>query len=352
MVSNRLAFAALGIACVAAAGGGSYFATRHNALDQFTGAGTSAAPAVATTPAAVVSQPAPDVATPSVPTPALAAETTPGTVVEQPVPSTARVPSAAPVARTAQSTRPAVAAKPASRSTPASQQSPARVAQRAEPSTAPSDTNAPAWSAPVVAAEPPAVAQRPDERSADAQTPSTPAPATFQEVVVTADSVIGLRTDTALSSERARIEDRVEARVVRDVRVGGRVAIPAGTRALGSVVVVERGGKLKERARLGIRFHTLAMADGTRVPISTETIYRYGDAPGDASAKKIGGGAIAGAILGAIIGGGKGAAIGATTGAAGGGAVVMSGDRSEAEFPAGADVTARIVSPVTVTLER
>jgi hypothetical protein len=171
-------------------------------------------------------------------------------------------------------------------------------------------------------------------------------------VTVAADSVIGLQTDTTLSSERARVEDRVEAHVVRDVRAGGRVAIPAGTRALGSVVIVERGGKLRDRARLGIRFHTLALPDGTRLPVTTETIYRYGDAPGNGSAAKIGGGAVAGAILGAIIGGGKGAAIGATTGAAGGSAAVMAGDRSEAVFPAGAQVTARILSPITVTVDR
>ena len=158
--------------------------------------------------------------------------------------------------------------------------------------------------------------------------------------------------ETTLSSEHARIEDRVEARVVRDVRVGGRVAIPAGARAFGSVVVVERGGKMRDRARLGIRFHTLALADGTRLPITTETIYRYGDAPGNSSAAKIGGGAVAGAILGAIIGGGKGAAIGATTGAAGGGAAVMASDRSEAVFASGAEVTARIVAPVTVAVDR
>jgi hypothetical protein len=183
---------------------------------------------------------------------------------------------------------------------------------------------------------------------------STPEPAEpeFEELTVAADSVIGLQTETALSSENARVEDRVEAHVVRDVRVNGRVAIPAGARALGSVVVVERGGKLRDRARLGIRFHTLALADGTRLPMTTETIYRYGDAPGNGSAAKIGGGAVAGAILGAIIGGGKGAAIGATTGAAGGSAAVMAGDRSEALFPAGAQITARILSPITTTVDR
>ena len=122
---------------------------------------------------------------------------------------------------------------------------------------------------------------------------------------------------------------------MRDVRVGSEVAIPAGARALGSVTLVERGGKFKDRARLGIRFHTLVLADGTRLPITSETIYRNGDAPGNASAAKIGGGAVAGAILGAIIGGAKGAAIGAAAGAGGGTAAVMAGDAQRGDVPVG-----------------
>jgi hypothetical protein len=164
--------------------------------------------------------------------------------------------------------------------------------------------------------------------------------------------VIGLQMDNAISSERARVEDRVVARVSRDVRVGSAVAIPAGTRALGTVVAVERGGRVRERASIGIRFHTLELRDGTQLPIRTDTIYRYGEAPGNGSAAKIGGGAVAGAILGAIINGGKGAAIGAATGAGAGTAAVMTGDRNAAVFPAGSDVTARILSPITVSIER
>jgi hypothetical protein len=182
--------------------------------------------------------------------------------------------------------------------------------------------------------------------------PAEPPQQAFEELVVSADSVIGLQTERSLSSERARVEEAVDAKVARDVRVGGKVAIPAGTRALGSVMVVERGGKFKEQARLGIRFHTLVMADGTRLPITTETVYRYGDAPGNGSAARIGGGAAIGTILGAIIGGGKGAAIGAAAGAGAGTASAASGDRSEATFPAGTDFTARVLSPVTVTLEK
>ena len=165
------------------------------------------------------------------------------------------------------------------------------------------------------------------------------------------NSVIGLETETRISSATARIEDRVEAKVTRDVKVGNTVAIPAGSRAIGSVIQVDRGGKFKDRARLGIRFSTLVLADGTRLPMSTETIYREGEAPGNSSAAKIGGGAIGGAIIGGIFGGAKGAAIGAAAGAGAGTAAVVAGGRNAATLPAGTPVTVRLVKPATVTVE-
>jgi type IV secretory pathway VirB10-like protein len=170
--------------------------------------------------------------------------------------------------------------------------------------------------------------------------------------VVSADSVLGLRIDSTVSSEVAKIEDPVEARVTRDVRVGDDVAIPSGTRVLGSVTQVERGGKMKTAARIGIRFHTLVMADGTRLMVSTEAIYREGQSPGQESAAKVGAGAVGGAILGAIIGGGKGAAIGGAVGAAGGTGAVMAGGRNPAVLNSGTAVTVRLRQPVTVTVER
>jgi hypothetical protein len=174
----------------------------------------------------------------------------------------------------------------------------------------------------------------------------------FEELVVSAESVLGLQTETRVTSETARVEDKVEARVTRDVRVGGRVAIPAGAKALGSVTMVERGGKIKERAKLAVRFHTLVLSDGTKIPISTDPIYREGEAPGASSSSKIGGAAVGGAILGAILGGGKGMAIGAAAGAGAGTAVVQAGDRNAAILNAGSPLTVRILQPVTVTTEK
>jgi type IV secretory pathway VirB10-like protein len=178
-----------------------------------------------------------------------------------------------------------------------------------------------------------------------------PAPQ-FEELVVEADSVVGLQVETNVSSEQARVEDEIVARVTRDVRVGDRVAIPAGSKAYGEVTLVERGGRLKDRARLGIRFTSVVLADGTRVPLETETIFREGSAPGGESAAKIGGGAIGGAIIGGILGGAKGAAIGAGVGAGGGTAAVMAGGRNPATLPNGTPITVRVTQPTTVTVEK
>ena len=86
-----------------------------------------------------------------------------------------------------------------------------------------------------------------------------PAAPGVRGLVISEDSVVGLQVETSISSEQARVEDEVVARVTRDVRVGDRVAIPAGARAHGEVTLVERGGRLRDRARLGIRFTSVSL---------------------------------------------------------------------------------------------
>ncbi len=177
-------------------------------------------------------------------------------------------------------------------------------------------------------------------------------PPRFDELSVAADSVIGIRLDTPVSSETARLEDRVVARVTRDVMVDGRTAIPAGARLEGVVSLVESGGKFKERAQVGIRFTQLVLGETNRIAIQTEAIHRGGDAPAPEAAAKIGAGAANGAMLGAVIGGKKGAAIGAGAGAAGGTAVVAKGSRNEAVLVEGSPLTVRLTAPVKVLVER
>jgi len=171
-------------------------------------------------------------------------------------------------------------------------------------------------------------------------------------VVVKQDSVVGIQLDQSISSETAKIEDRVTGKVTRDVTVDGRTAIAAGTKLEGVVSLVERGGKFRERSRVGIRFNMLILADGLRVPIQTEAIVREGDSPAGEATAKIGGSAVAGAIVGGLIGGKRGAAIGTAAAAAGGTAVVAAGGRNAAVIQSGSPLTVKLTQPVTVTIER
>jgi len=181
--------------------------------------------------------------------------------------------------------------------------------------------------------------------------PPPPAPE-FVDLTVPSDAVLGLQIERTVSSELARVEDKVEARVTRDVRVGDRIAIPAGSTVRGSVTEVERGGRMKGKARLAVRFHTVVLADGTEVALKTDPVVREGQSPAGESTAKVGGAAIGGAILGAILGGGKGAAIGAGVGAAGGTAAAMTNDRNPATITAGTTVTVRMQAPATVTVQK
>jgi hypothetical protein len=330
MPTNRGVFGVLALACILAAGGGAYLATRQNqpAVTATVSPGTlgetepvSGAPSSVTETETIIEDTSKDAPRLSEP-------------VEAPVTQQAAARESAPRPRT----RPASAGSPRN-SRGDSNAAPAPVERDNSPE--------PVAPPPPIAELPPVLAPAPIESSL----PPVPEK-TLLELRVPADSVLGLQIDTAVTSEKAKLEDKINARVTRDVTVGSEVAIPAGSRVEGSVTLVEKGGKVKDRARLGIRFHTLVLADGTRMPLSTETLFRDGAPPAKESTAKIGGAAVGGAILGAILGGGKGATIGGAVGAAGGTAAVMAGDRNAATLPAGSTVTVRILSPVTVTIEQ
>jgi hypothetical protein len=250
-------------------------------------------------------------------------------------PTTDRKPSDASATRT---TRVATTA-PAPQA-PAPSSTPARTVEPAPPVEAPSP-------------EPPAAAETqppaPVEPVAKPQAAKVSISETF---TVPADSVLGLELEQTVSSETAQPEDRIDARVTRDVKVDGTTVIPAGSRVRGAVTRVENGGRFKDRGRIEIRFHTLVLADGDTQSIATDALFREGDNVGKKASARIGASAAGGAIIGAIFGGEKGAAIGAAAGAGAGTAVTASQKPSEARFRAGSVVTVRLTAPVSITVQQ
>ena len=337
MFSKPLAVGVLlALACITGAAGGAFFAGRQTTPE----ASAEAAPV----------PPASAADTEALIAPAATAGTAPAPATEAAAPASVALETERVRATPAAPVKPRRSeATPASRSASAvSPRTPAAPSNTPAPSPAPA---LPSAAEPVAVRTEPAPAAEPAPVEAPNADPLPPA-RELVELEVPSTSVIGLRIETPVSTETAHLEDRVEARVIRDLTVDGRTAIPAGTRALGAVTMVERGGKVKERARLGVRFHTLVLADGAQLPIRTDTIIREGESPAGDSARKIGGAAVGGAILGALMGGKKGAIVGSTAGAAGGTAVVMAGDRNAATLPAGSVVTVRLSSPVAVEVEK
>lgn len=341
MEFNKLVFAGLTVGCLTAAGGGAYLAVRQNQSSDYAPAPTEElrrdADTEKKTPAAVTESEgviAPDAARPPVAqpaAPATPARRTP-TVATQSPSRAARV-----VERP--STRP---------STSDSARETSTVARSGSESPAP----APSTSGTMWETRPSVQPAAPEYREPEPPAPPPPPVPEFEDVTVPSDAVLGLQIERTISSELARVEDRVDARVTRDVRVGDRIAIPAGSNVRGSVTEVDRGGRVKGKARLAIKFHTIVLADGTQLPLKTDAVVREGQSPGGESAAKVGGAAISGAILGAILGGGKGAAIGGAVGAGAGTAAAMTNDRNPATLAAGTTVTVRVQAPITVTVQK
>ena len=343
---NKLVFAGLSVGCLAAAAGGSYLAVRQNQASYASESGEAletsdrspgspASPGSAASPVTesegVIS---PEVAKPVRP------DVPPAPVRREPAVSRApATPSRASTRDESRNTRPVARS--------------AQVPESQVASTAPAPSApAPSTSGSMWETRPSVQPSTPEYREAEPPAPPPPPAPEFVDLTVPSDAVLGLQIERTVSSELARIEDKVDARVTRDVRVSDRIAIPAGSTVRGSVTEVDRGGRMKGKARLAIRFHTIVLADGTQVALKTDPVVREGQSPGGESAAKVGGAAIGGAILGAILGGGKGAAIGGAVGAGAGTAAAMSNDRNPATLAAGTTVTVRMQAPVTVTVQK
>lgn len=173
-----------------------------------------------------------------------------------------------------------------------------------------------------------------------------PAPA-FREVTLPAGTQLHLNLKSAIGSDTSHVEDAVVGELRQAVVVKGQSVLPVGTEVTGIVTNVARAGRVKGRAKIGLRFNSLRH-QGERYSMQTAAIGRQAEATKGEDATKIGIGAGAGAALGAILGGGSGAAKGAAIGGAGGTGVVLATRGKEVRLGPGADLNTRLTAPLTV----
>ena len=113
---------------------------------------------------------------------------------------------------------------------------------------------------------------------------------------------------TPLSTETAKVETPVTARLRQPVVVDGFTVVPAGATLHGDVIEAERAGRVKGRSRLVIRFAEV-MVNGDRDPFRTDELTFEGQASKAKDATKIGAGAGIGALIGGMVGNRIGAAM-------------------------------------------
>ena len=172
--------------------------------------------------------------------------------------------------------------------------------------------------------------------------PELPPMAKFREFTVPGGTKLALELESSVSSQTAKVEDPVEARLTEAVTINGTEVIPAGSRLRGVVSAVQPAGKVKGVASLAVRFSKITVRDETYTIAADFSLTAPTSKGSDA--KKVGIGAAGGAIIGAIIGGGKGAAVGMVVGGGAGAAHVMLTPGKDIELPRG--------TAVTVTLDR
>jgi hypothetical protein len=166
-------------------------------------------------------------------------------------------------------------------------------------------------------------------------------------ITVPQGTVVQLRTTEPVDSKRAKDGTPVEFTVIRDVAVGGVLAIPRGATMHGVVTEVKKSNAVGGSPELALTLTSLDLA-GQNYPIASDQFKVRGPNKAGYTAGNTIGGALLGAIIGGAVGRGEGAAIGAGAGAAAGMGASAATPGPRAWIPAEALVTFHINAPVTV----
>jgi hypothetical protein len=202
-------------------------------------------------------------------------------------------------------------------------------------------------------------AQRQAQQQARGQDPSSPdeyqpmPPPPAQEapkgpVTIPQGTLLQLRTNEPVGSKHAKDGEPVQFTVIRDVTVGGVLAIPRGATAHGVVTEVKKPGDLGGSAELALKLTSLDLG-GQNYPTDSGLF----KVKGPNKAGRTVGSAITGGMMGTIIGcaagRGAGCAIGAGAGVAAGTAASAASPGPNVWIPSEALVEFHLNAPLTVT---
>ena len=155
-------------------------------------------------------------------------------------------------------------------------------------------------------------------------------------------SEVDVRLLTALTSDTAQVEDRVEATTMIDLYRGNELLVPAGSTLTGWVTSVDRASRTDRKGSLTIEFNRLRV-NNRNYDVKAYVTQALESEGIKGETARIGAGSAVGAIIGGILGGVKGAIAGILIG---GGGVIAATEGKDVHLPEGTVLRVRFDSPV------
>jgi hypothetical protein len=137
-------------------------------------------------------------------------------------------------------------------------------------------------------------------------------------LTIRSGTVVTVRMNQMLSSDRSQIGDLFSATLTQPLVVNGIVLAQRGQNVTGHIVEARKAGRVSGVSHLGITLTNLTVADGQTVPIESQLLVSDGGRSVGRDSVGVAGATGFGAAIGAAAGGGTGAAIGAGVGAGAG----------------------------------
>jgi hypothetical protein len=169
-----------------------------------------------------------------------------------------------------------------------------------------------------------------------------------QTLTLPAGTVIRVRTDEWLSSDRNLTGDSFSAVLSEPIVVNGWVVARRGQAQTGRVSLVKKG-RGGGSSQLGVDLPELTLVDGQQLPLQTQLFQTSTSGSQDRNVAAVGTTTGVGAVIGAIAGGGTGAAIGAGIGATAGIIGVMSTPGRPTVIAPETVLSFRLQAPVTIS---
>ena len=160
-------------------------------------------------------------------------------------------------------------------------------------------------------------------------------------------TLLQVRTAEPIDNKRASDGTPLQFTLIRDVTVGGVLAIPRGATVHGVITESKKSGELGGSPELALALTSLDLG-GQNYPLSSDQFRVRGPNKAGRTVGNAFGGALLGAIIGGAVGRGAGAAIGAGAGAAAGTAASAATPGPDVWIPAEALVTFHLNAPATI----